>query len=397
MSLPILSQRVERIKPSPTLAIANHARELKAAGYDIIDLSLGEPDFDTPDFIKTAAIAALHAGHTKYTAVEGTLELRQAIVHKFATENQLNYKVDQILVSTGAKQSLTNVFAALLNVGDEVIIPAPYWVSYPDMVLLADGVPVIVPTQVEQRFKITPQQLAAAITARTRLLILNSPSNPTGIAYTRQELQQLAQVLLDHPQVIIVSDDIYEHILWSDEPFVNIVNVCPELIDRTVVVNGVSKAYAMTGWRMGYAAGPKWLIDAMKKIQSQATSGPNSIAQDAVQAALMGDQSCVVNMTQEFKQRHDMLVPRINQIPGLRCLPADGAFYLFISVEDLLGPGMKNDNDFASYLLKEAQVAVVPGSGFGTPGYMRISYATSMDLLEEALARINQAVKKLAS
>lgn len=390
----LLSQRVNAIKPSPTLAIASQARELKASGQDVIDLSLGEPDFDTPEFIKEAAVKAMQLGHTKYTAVEGTLSLRKAIVNKFATENQLNYSPEQILVSSGAKQSLSNIFEALINPGDEVLIPAPYWVSYPDMVILASGTPVSMPTSMEQKFKITAAQLEKAITPRTRLLILNSPSNPTGIAYTREELEQLGEVLLRYPQVFVVSDDIYEHILWTEQPFLNIVNACPALYNRTLVVNGVSKAYAMTGWRIGYSAGPKWLIDAMKKIQSQTTSGPNSISQDAVEAALSGDQSSVRIMAAEFKKRHDYVTQRINQIPGLRCLVGDGAFYVFICVKEALHSGMNNDTEFAKYLLNEAKVAVVPGSGFGAPGHVRISYATSMELLEKALDRIAAALSK---
>lgn len=390
-----LSSRVQQIKPSPTLAISGLARELKAAGEDVIDLSLGEPDFDTPEFIKAAAVEALKQGHTKYTAVEGIVPLRRAIVEKFKKENQLDYQIEQILVSSGAKQSLFNLFSAVINAGDEVIIPAPYWVSYPDMVLLCDGVPVSISTTIEQRFKITAEQLEAAITPKTKLLILNSPSNPTGMAYSKAELQKLAEVLLRHPHVLVVSDDIYEHIRWMDEPFVNIVNACPELMERVVVVNGVSKAYAMTGWRIGYCAGPKYLIDAMKKIQSQMTSNPNSIAQDAAVAALTGDQSCVKMMCAEFKKRHDFVVKRVNSIAGLRCAPGDGTFYAFINVEALFSEQLKADNDVASLLLKEALVAVVPGSGFGTPGYIRISFATSMAILEKSFDRIATAIAQL--
>jgi aspartate aminotransferase len=396
-TMPIqVSKRVENIKPSVTLAISNRATELKAQGQDIIDLSIGEPDFDTPEFIKQAAIEALHAGFTKYTAVDGILGLKQAIVNKLAQENHLHYQVNQIIVSSGAKQSLANLFTALLNAEDEVIIPAPYWVSYPEMILLSDAKSVIIPTTIEQRFKITPQQLEAAITPKTKLLILNSPSNPSGMVYSRQELSALGEVLLRHPQILIASDDIYEHILWTAEPFANIVNACPELYDRTVVVNGVSKAYAMTGWRIGYAAGPAPLIAAMKKVQSQTTSNPNSIAQKAAQAALTGNQDFIKNMTVEFQRRHDFIITQLNNISGLKCIPGDGAFYVFVSIKKLLEScGLKTDVEFADYLLQEAKVAVVPGSGFGAEGFIRISYATDLHTLEQACLRIHAAVTKL--
>lgn len=391
-----LSQKVDRIKPSITLTVAARAIELKAKGEDIVDLGVGEPDFDTPDFIKESAIKAIHAGFTKYTAVDGTAGLKKAIIHKFARENELHYQPAQILVSCGAKHSLFNLFTALLNPGDEAVMPAPYWVSYPDMILLADGIPVIVNTTAEQRFKMSASQLEAAITPRTRLLVLNSPSNPSGMAYTRSELEALAAVLMRHPQIVIATDDIYEHILWAKEPFVNIVNVCPELLTRTVVINGVSKAYAMTGWRIGYAAGPIPLIAAMRKVQSQSTSNPNSIAQVAAETALNGDQSFIKTMTAEFKRRHDFVVQKINAIPGMHCLSADGTFYAFISVEKLLAQSdFGDDAALAEYFLKEAKVSVVPGSGFGIPGYIRVSYATSMKNLETAVERIEKAVKKL--
>lgn len=391
-----LSQKVERIKPSITLAVAARTIELKAKGKDIIDLGVGEPDFDTPDFIKAAAIQAIHDGFTKYTAVDGTASLKKAIIEKLARENHLHYTPAQILVSCGAKHSLFNLFSALLNPGDEVIIPAPYWVSYPDMILLTDGTPVIVPTTAEQRFKISADQLAAAITPKTRLLILNSPSNPSGMAYTAQELTALADVLLAHPNVMIASDDIYEHILWGQPSFCNIVNACLELYERTVVINGVSKAYAMTGWRIGYAAGNAALISAMKKVQSQSTSNANSIAQVAAQAALSGDQSFINTMTTEFKRRHDFVVAQINAIPGMSCAPADGAFYLFVEVKSLLTANqIPDDVALSEYLLQEAKVSVVPGSGFGIPGYVRISYATGMGQLEVAMGRIRNAVGKL--
>jgi aspartate aminotransferase len=389
-----LCKKLDAIKPSITLTIAARAIELKARGEDIIDLGVGEPDFDTPDFIKEAAIKAIHDGFTKYTPVDGTAGLKKAIVDKFARENQLHYQPQQVLVSCGAKHSLYNLFVALLNPGDEVIIPAPFWVSYPDMILLADGVPKMVATDAQQRFKMSAAQLEAAITPKTRLLILNSPSNPSGMAYTRAELTALATVLLRHPQVTIVTDDIYEHVLWAQEPFANIVNVCPELQDRTVVVNGVSKAYAMTGWRIGYAAGHVSIIAAMRKVQSQSTSNPNSIAQVAAEAALNGDQSFIKTMATEFKRRHDFIVQAVNKIPGLQCMPGDGTFYAFISVEKLLGKnGIENDVAFAEFLLKEAKISAVPGSGFGTPGYMRISFATSMQQLEKAVARMAKALE----
>lgn len=392
-----LSQRADRIKPSATLSVSNRAAELKAAGIDIVDLSAGEPDFDTPDFIKQAAIDAINAGFTKYTAVDGTPSLKQAIIEKFSRENQLHYLPEQILVSTGAKQSLANVFLALLNAGDEVIIPAPFWVSYPDMVLLADGLPVIIPTDMQQQFKITPTQLAAAITEKTRILVINSPSNPSGMAYTRQELAALGEVLREHPRLLVITDDIYEHILWTQAGFSNIVNACPELYERTIVVNGVSKAYAMTGWRIGYAAGPVSVISAMKKIQSQVTSNPNSIAQKAAETALQARSATNIQaMTAEFKRRHDYLYAALNQIPGFTVLPSDGTFYALVHVKSFLSSNtLKNDVEFSEFLLKEARVAVVPGSAFGASGYIRLSYATSMALLEEAVNRIESVVKKL--
>lgn len=391
-----LAKKLDRIKPSITLVTAARAIELKAQGEDIIDLGVGEPDFDTPEFIKDAAIKAMHDGLTKYTAVDGTAGLKKAIIQKFARENQLNYQPNQILVSCGAKHSLFNLFFALLNPGDEAIIPAPYWVSYPDMVMLADGAPVIVPTTAAQRFKMSAEQLEAAITPKTRLLILNSPSNPSGMAYTRDELTALANVLVRHPNIVIATDDIYEHILWAKEPFANIVNVCPELAERTVVINGVSKAYAMTGWRIGYAAGPVAVIAAMRKVQSQSTSNPNSIAQAATEAALNGDQSFIQDMTREFKLRHDFLVQRINQLPGLELMPCDGTFYAFISVEKLLAAcGIADDVAFSELLLKEAKISAVPGSGFGTPGYIRASFATSMTELERAMTRLEGLVNQL--
>ena len=393
-----LSEKVESIKPSPTLAVSNRATELKASGRDIIDLGLGEPDFDTPQHIKEAAIKAIHDGFTKYTAVDGIPSLKKAIINKFARENNLQYAANQILVSNGAKQSLYNLLQALLNRGDEVIIPAPYWVSYPDMALLADGVPIIIYTDIRDSFKITPEQLEQAITPRTRLFIINSPSNPTGVAYSSEELAALAEVLLRYPHVLIVTDDIYEHILWREESFTNIVNVCPELYERTIVVNGVSKAYAMTGWRIGYAAGMPNLINAMKKIQSQSTSNPNSIAQVAAQAALEGDTHDLIKMVSAFKVRHDFVVQSLNSIEGIECLAADGTFYAFPCAEKLMDQlGMHNDIELSDFILSEAEVAVVPGSAFGCENYLRLSYATSLDSLHKAMNRIKQAITSKVS
>ena len=391
-----LSQRVQRVKPSPTLAVTARAKELKSQGKDIIGLGAGEPDFDTPDHIKAAAIAAINNGFTKYTAVDGTPELKQAIIAKFAKDNQLDYQPAQILVSCGGKQSFYNLAQALLNAGDEVIIPAPYWVSYPDMVLLAEGKPVIIEAGLEQQFKITPAQLEAAITPRTRLLVLNSPSNPTGVAYTKAELAALGEVLLRHPQILIASDDMYEHILWADEPFCNIANATPELYDRSIVMNGVSKAYSMTGWRIGYAAGPETLIKAMKKVQSQSTSNPTSISQVAAQAALEGDQGCVQTMLKAFKQRHDYVVEALNGIQGVECLPSQGAFYSFPNMQAAIDrlDGINNDVELAEYLLNEAGVALVPGSAFGAEGYMRLSFATSLENLQQAIGRIADRLGK---
>ena len=389
-----LAKRIQRVKPSPTLAITARVAELRAAGKDIIGLGAGEPDFDTPDHIKAAAIQAIRDGFTRYTAVDGTPALKSAIIAKFKRDNGLDYATDQILVSCGGKQSFYNLCQALLNTGDEVIIPAPYWVSYPDMVLLADGEPVIVPAGVDSQFKIAPAQLEAAITPRTRLFVINSPSNPTGVAYTRAELAALGEILRQHPQVLIATDDMYEHILWSEEPFSNILNACPDLYDQTIVLNGVSKVYAMTGWRIGYAGGPADLIKAMKKVQSQSTSNPASISQVAAQAALEGDQSCIEPMIKAFKDRHDYVVDALNRIPGVVCLPADGTFYCFPHVQtviDRLDP-VSDDIELAEHLLDKAGVALVPGSAFGAPGYVRISFATSMDILKDALARLTKAL-----
>ena len=388
-----LSDRVQNIKPSPTLAVTNRAAELRAAGKDIIGLGAGEPDFDTPKHIKDAAIKALENGFTKYTAVDGTPSLKKAIIDKFKRDNGLSYEPNQILVSCGGKQSFFNMALALLNAGDEVVIPAPYWVSYPDMVRIAEGTPVIVETEQANRFKITAEQLEAAITPKTKLVVLNSPSNPSGVAYTEAELKALAAVLLKFPNVLVATDDMYEHILWAEGGFHNILTVCPELYDRTIVMNGVSKAYSMTGWRIGYIAGPEALVKAMKKIQSQSTSNPTSISQYAAEAALNGSQECVQEMLSAFKVRHDYVVKALNELPGVECIESDGTFYAFPSFKGAMeATGCTTDVEFAEKMLIEAEVALVPGSAFGTPGHMRLSYATSMQNLETAIARLAKAL-----
>ncbi|MDX1588787.1 MAG: pyridoxal phosphate-dependent aminotransferase [Oleiphilaceae bacterium] len=388
-----LSHRVQQIKPSPTLAVTSKAAELRAAGKDIIGLGAGEPDFDTPEHIKEAANRALREGKTKYTAVDGTPGLKQAIIRKFQRDNGLDYEPGEILVSSGGKQSFFNLALALLNPGDEVIIPAPYWVSYPDMVKVAEGTPVILETSAENRFKITPQQLREAITDRTRIVVFNSPSNPSGVAYSRDELAALGAVLEDYPEIMVATDDMYEHILWSGD-FVNILNATPSLKDRTFVLNGVSKAYSMTGWRIGYAAGPAKVIGAMKKIQSQSTSNPASISQAAAEEALNGPQDCVGTMVKAFRERHDYLLEALNALPGVSCIPSDGTFYAFPSFQGAIDatPGVSDDVELAAHLLETAGVALVPGSAFGTPGHMRLSFATSMDNLKEAIARLKKAL-----
>ncbi|CAK0775236.1 Aspartate/prephenate aminotransferase [Gammaproteobacteria bacterium] len=389
-----LSARVKSIKPSPTLAVTARAAEMRAAGRDVIDLGTGEPDFDTPDHIKEAAMAAIRQGFTKYTAVDGTPGLKKAIIEKFSRENGLDYRPDQILVSCGGKQSFFNLAQAFLDPGDEVIIPAPYWVSYPDMVLLAGARPVFINVGLEQHFKITSHQLDAAMTDKTRLVVLNSPSNPSGMAYRPEELRALGSVLREHPRVLIASDDMYEHIYWGEGSFTNILNVCPDLKDHTLVLNGVSKAYAMTGWRIGYAAGPGEIIRAMKNIQSQSTSNPASISQVAAQEALQGPQDCIGEMRAAFKTRHDYVVERLNRIPGVECLPTDGTFYCFPRVSRVIDrlAGIHNDIDLAEYLMERAGVALVPGSAFGLHGYVRLSIATSMENLRQALERLNTSL-----
>ncbi|WP_131778424.1 pyridoxal phosphate-dependent aminotransferase [Legionella bozemanae] len=385
-----LAKRVQKVKPSPTLAVAAKATQMRAQGHDVINLGTGEPDFDTPNYIKEAAIAAINQGHTKYTAVDGIPELKEAVKNKFKKDNSLDYQANQILVSVGGKQSCYNLCQALLNPGDEVIIPAPYWVSYPDMVLLADATPIIISTTPAQRYKINAQQLEDAITPKTRMIFINSPSNPSGVAYTLDELKALAEVLKKHPQIIIATDDMYEHILWS-QPFANILNACPELYDRTIVLNGVSKAYAMTGWRIGYAAGPAPLMNAMKTIQSQSTSNPCSIAQRAAVAALTGSNESVIEMVKAFRQRHDFVASRLQEISGVEVIPADGTFYIFPSVQAIIEKrDYANDLEFSEKLLVEEGVALVPGSAFGNEGCIRLSFATGMETLQDALNRLQR-------
>ena len=392
MSLPV-SKRMAAVKPSPTGAVLALAAELQAAGRDLISLGTGEPDFDTPQHIKDAAISAINNGQTKYTPIDGTAELKAAIRKKFARENQLEYETSQIVVTSGAKQALFNLCVALLNPGDEAIIPAPYWVSYPDMVRLAEAEPIFVDTGIEQDFKMTPAQLEDAITDKTRLLILNSPSNPTGASYKKAELQALGAVLEKYPGIVILSDDIYEHIHWADEPFVSFAAACPALLDRTVTTNGVSKAYAMTGWRIGYAAGPQNLITAMKTMQSQSTSNPCSVSQAAAVEALNGDQSCVAMMTAAYRERHDYVVDALNGIKGFECRRGEGTFYVFPKVSDILdAKGMGTDIELVEFLLNEADIACVPGSAFGAPGYLRFSFACSLESLQESIRRIKRAM-----
>ncbi len=390
-----LSKRVLAIKPSPTLAVTARAAKLKAEGKDIIGLGAGEPDFDTPQHIKDAAIAAINKGFTKYTAVGGTPSLKQAVIAKFKRDNGLDYTAKQILVSCGGKQSFFNLSLAVINPGDEVIIPAPYWVSYPDIVIIADGKPVIVQAGIEQGFKMTPAQLAAAITPKTKMVVINSPSNPSGAVYNLAELKALGVVLRQHPNILIATDDMYEHIALRDEKFVNILNACPDLYPRTMVLNGVSKSYAMTGWRIGYAGGPEHIITAMENVQSQSTSNPTSISQVAAEAALNGDQGCIVPMLKAFRERHIFVVDALNKIPGVHCLTSGGAFYAFPDVRPAIAKlhqrgTIKAATDVAlsEYLLEQAGVAVVPGSAFGSEGYIRLSFATSMENLRNAIGRI---------
>jgi len=397
-----LAIRLDRIQPSPTLAVTNKAAQLKAEGKDVIGLGAGEPDFDTPDNIKQAAIAAINNGETKYTAVDGTPALKKAIITKLVRDNNLSHEMNEITVGCGAKHVLFNALLATLNEGDEVIIPSPYWVSYPDMVLFAEGKPVIVEGNEENRFKITPSTLEKAITAKTKWLILNSPSNPTGSAYSKDELRDLADVLLKHPHVNIMSDDIYEHVIYDGFKFHTIAAVEPKLKERTLTVNGVSKAYAMTGWRIGFGAGPAHIIKAISKLQSQSTSNPCSISQAASVEAFTGTHDFIPKNNEIFKRRRDLVVSALNDIDGISCLTPEGAFYVFPSCKALIGkktPAGKvigNDSDFCAYLLEDALVAVVQGSAFGAEGYFRISYATSDETLTKACARIKESCNKLS-
>jgi aspartate aminotransferase len=385
----VLAERLKRVKPSPTVALTGRVARLKAEGRDIVGLGVGEPDFDTPAHIADAGVEAIRKGFTRYTAVEGIAELKDAVIAKFQRDNGIEYSRPQILVSTGAKQTIYNLFMAVIDPGDEVIIPAPYWVSYPDIALLAEGMPVTPYAGPDQGYKLTPAQLEAAITPRTRIFMLNSPSNPTGAAYTRTELQGLGAVLRRHPEILIATDDMYEHIYWGSEPFCSFLTACPDLYDRTVTINGVSKSYAMTGWRIGYCGGPAAIIDAMATIQSQSTSNPSSIAQKAAVIALNGDQAGVAEMNRHFKSRHDFFNAGLNALPGFRVLPAAGTFYAFCDVSSAIEQQkLADDHDFAELLLEKAGVAGVPGTGFGAPGHMRFSFAVSMQTLEKALQRM---------
>ena len=395
------SAALGRISPSPTLAITSRVMELKRAGVDVIGLGAGEPDFDTPDFVKEAAIQAIRDGKTKYTNVDGTPELKAAIAAKFARDNGLTYKADQISVNVGGKHTLFNAMVATIDAGDEVVIPAPYWVSYPDVVQFAGGVPVIVKAGPEQGYKLTPEALDAAITPKTKWVILNSPSNPTGAGYTADELKALGEVILKHPHVWVFADDMYEHIVYDGFRFATIAQVCPELYERTLTVNGCSKAYAMTGWRIGYAGGAPWLIKAIAKLQSQSTSNPCSIAQAAATAALTGDQSFLAERNQAFQARRDMVVSMLNAIEGMTCPTPEGAFYVYPSFAPLIGKStplgrlIDGDEAFVGYLLDDAKVAAVQGAAFGLSPAMRISYATSDALLREACTRIQTACAAL--
>jgi len=396
-----ISKALGRIQPSATLAMSAKVSELKAAGVDVIGLSAGEPDFDTPDFVKEAAIQAIRDGDTNYTVVDGTPALKAAIIGKFQRDNGLTYAPNQITVNNGGKHTLFNALVATLDEGDEVIIPAPYWVSYPDIVNFAGGTPVIIEAGADQRYKITPAQLEAAISPKTRWLILNSPSNPTGAAYSAEELKALADVILPHQNMMVMTDDMYEHIWYADFAFATIAQVCPDLYDRTLTVNGVSKAYAMTGWRIGYAGGPAWLIKAMAKLQSQSTSNPSSISQAAAVAALNGPQDFLVERNAAFERRRDLVVSMLNDTPGLECPTPEGAFYVYPDASGVIGKStpkgqvIETDEDLIAYFLDEAQVAAVHGAAFGLSPAFRISYATSEEMLTEACTRIQRACSAL--
>ena len=386
-----LAHRLQRIRPSPTVSITALATRLREQGRDIIVLSVGEPDFPTPEHIKAAAREALAHDDTKYTPVDGSTALKEAVIAKLARENRLDYTMDQVLISSGAKQSCYNACLALLDPDDEAIVPAPYWVSYPDMVRLADAEPVILHTTAEQGFKITAEQLGRAITPKTRLLILNSPCNPTGAAYSAADYRHLGAVLREHPRVTVLSDEIYEHIHWAASPFASFADACPDLYDRTLTVNGMSKAYAMSGWRVGYAAGPAALIKAMTSLQSQSTTNACSISQAAAAAALSGDQTCVQQFCAEFKARHEHVLARISALPNVSCVPASGTFYLFPNVEGAMrAKGVSGDVELCERLLEATGVALVPGSAFGAPGHLRLSFAASRTTLDDALTRIER-------
>ena len=387
----ILSNRVQKVKPSATMAVSDKAKELKSKGIQIVSMGSGEPDFDTPTNIQKAAIKAIGNGETRYTPADGTPELKKAICEKFKRENGLDYSLNEVMVSCGGKQVFYNLCQAILNSGDEVIIPTPYWVSYPDMAILANGTPVFIETGIDQDFKISPEQLEASISSNTKLFILNSPSNPTGSVYSKAEIEAIGAVLEKYPHVLTISDDIYEHIRWGGDDFINIAMACPNLKDRVIILNGVSKAYAMTGWRIGYAAGPEMVIKAMKKIQGQSTSNPSSISQAAALEAITGDQSFITMMVEAFERRHDFLVDSLNAIDGIECPRSGGAFYSFPKVQGLIERlGLKDDVEFSTFCLEKLSLAVVPGSAFGAPGYVRLSFATSMD-------NIKLSVEKLAS
>ena len=390
----MLSNRVQKVKPSATITISAKAMDLRANGVDVISLSAGEPDFDTPEHIKQAAIEAINKGQTKYTQVDGTPELKDAIIDKFNRDNNLQYQRDNIIVSTGAKQTLYNLFQSVLDTDDEVIIISPYWVSYPDMVILADAKPVIVETHQEDNFDIDMDAFKAALTDKTKLLILNSPSNPTGITYTKEQYASIGKILSGYPNVLIATDDMYEHIYWGNQPFTSFAEVCPNLFDRTITINGVSKAFAMTGWRIGYCGAPESIVKGMKKVQGQSTSNPSSISQVAAIAALNGSHEIVKMMVDEYKKRHDYMCDALNQINGFNTSPGTGAFYLFPEVNSVIeSKGFANDIEFSSFLIDQANVAVIPGSAFGTEGSIRISYATSMELLKESIARIKSSLE----
>ena len=390
----MLSNRIQKVKPSATITISAKAMELRANGVDVISLSAGEPDFDTPEHIKKAAIEAINKGQTKYTQVDGTPELKDAIINKFSRDNNLHYQRENIIASTGAKQTLYNLFQSVLEADDEVVIISPYWVSYPDMVILADANPVIMETHQEDNFEIDMDSFRAALTDKTKLLILNSPSNPTGLTYTKAQYESMGKILSDYPNVLIATDDMYEHIYWGNEPFASFAEVCPNLFDRTITINGVSKAYAMTGWRIGYCGGPKSIVKAMKKVQGQSTSNPSSISQVAAIAALNGPQDAVNMMVGEYKKRHDYLCDALNKINGFNVSPGTGAFYLFPEVSSVIeSKGFADDIEFSSFLIDQANVAVIPGSAFGAEGCIRISYATSMELLKESIARIKSSIE----